>query len=320
MYFCGRAYYNLLIMNPDACQGVDVLPWQCEDYRVATQEELFSRLADFGLSEEAFLSLTEELAAPEQAMEHIEMENDEQFEQVYLLIFELWRRLYPERQSLSIFCDELDHIIMQYQLEEVSSEKIVETLDELERVLDENFDHGVDTKEIFETVRCHMAHDLESFLFDFISLQIESHNEEYASELIEDFYPYVERDHWFDFLRVRLTVLLDTDEASFMLSHLLDKLEEKKDKRLLFEVLEFLASYGENASYLSVFTMLLGLIDSKEEFVDLAEITSNYFKQYAIDVNGLQSATEKVSDKSSSVTAADLDQLREITFTGLKSI
>ena len=36
-----------------------------------------------------------------------------------------------------------------------------------------------------------------------------------------------------------------------MLSHLIDKLEEKKDKRLLFEALEFLVSYGENASYIA---------------------------------------------------------------------
>ena len=156
-------------MNPDACHGINVFPWQCENYRVITDQKLFDRLAGFAVSEDDFYRLADEHVAPEQVMNSITLKTDEEFEQAYLLVFELWRRLFPEKQSLSIFCDELDHIIMEYQEEKISSEKIVETLNELERVLDENFDHGVEPKEVFEMVRCHMAHDLESFLFDFIS-------------------------------------------------------------------------------------------------------------------------------------------------------
>jgi hypothetical protein len=324
MQFCGRAYYNLLIMNPEACCGLDVESWQSENYRKLSDDDLYDILNTLGitLDDKHLSSLVEQCASPEELVSCLPDVSEESFENAYLVLFELWRRNFSEKQSLSIFCDQLDNTIEKYHKEVIDSEELVETIAELERVLDDNSDHGIEPKEAFASVGFHMAHDLESFLFDFITLQIESRNEQYASELIEDFYAYVTRDHWFDFLRVRLTAQLDSEGASYMLSHLIDKLEEKRDKELLFEALEFIIGFGESASYMSIFSMLIELVNTQDEYADLLNITSNYFSFYSLNVAEIEGIAKKVSrrKRETAVSEKDRNQLREITSTGLKSI
>ena len=114
-----HALYNLLRMNWKEHKDLDVEPWQVEDYRKLSLEALFKRLSDLSISLDrvSFLAFADDLDTPEDFADSLNDESDNDpmvQDQIYLLIFELWRRLIPEKQSLSIFCDELDRRIEMY--------------------------------------------------------------------------------------------------------------------------------------------------------------------------------------------------------------
>src|SRR5690606_18870981 len=102
---------------------------------------------------------------------------EKQRDSVYLILFKLWRRLVPKKQSLSVFCEELDHQIFLYDMGELSSdEPIQDALANLLEILDENADSGVDPQEVLQAITEYCAHDLESFILDYISDLLDSGN------------------------------------------------------------------------------------------------------------------------------------------------
>ena len=111
----GKALYNLLRINWLEDPSIGVQPWQVEDYRVLSTADLFSKLEKLKipLNEESFLLYVESSDSPEELVECLCLDDEdlEISDQSYLLLFELWRRLIPEKESLSIFCDELDRLI-----------------------------------------------------------------------------------------------------------------------------------------------------------------------------------------------------------------
>src|SRR5689334_10234204 len=151
MKFQDKALYNLLRMNWLEDPRLEVKPWQVEDYRKFTTEELFAKLQALGLnlSQKNFSAYAEDCDSPEDLAEclWIRDEDMEGYDKSYLLIFELWRRLFTDKQSLSIFCDELD-----YRIEKQNAEKIQESLTELEDILDENADQGENPQKVFKMV------------------------------------------------------------------------------------------------------------------------------------------------------------------------
>ncbi|MFQ5729798.1 MAG: hypothetical protein ACE5GN_05515, partial [Waddliaceae bacterium] len=157
-------------------------PWQVEDYRNLPTQTLFQNLNERGiaLDNARFINFTEMVDSPEDfteiLLEDTSFDLMEQ-DRIFLHIFELWRRLVPEKLCLSIFCDELDHQIYLYDSGDPSSaESIQDAIANLQMILDENFDQGMKPSRIFESVSAGCANDLESFLYDFTTEQINNDN------------------------------------------------------------------------------------------------------------------------------------------------
>ncbi len=280
MTFLGRAYYNLL--GFDLIDNTDVKPkeWQEIDYRSYKISELFEGLNNLGLKidPDSYLQYSESCDSPEDLVELVlEGEaNDEYIEKVYLIVFELWRRLCKDKQSLSIFCDELDFKFQRFEEGEEVSESLQMMLGELEDILDQSVDEGEDPKDTFRLVSAYLAHNLEDFIYAFSSHQIDEGNDLFASEIVDGFYEYIDHRVWFDFLRIRLVALADPKEAGVMLQYLLEYLHEAPDLDLLFEVLRFLTYTEEVPLFYHVFELAIHLIEFESEFQDLLEISMNY--------------------------------------------
>ena len=279
-----KALYNLLRYSWRANPALKIEPWQVENLRDVSSATLFSRLERFEiyLDEERFLSYAQETNSPEELIEFLwikEEKNLSDFDQTYLLLFELWRRFLPDQQSISLFCDELDHRIALYDAkEELSEALLLESLVELENILDENVDHGEDPQEVFGVVSSYCAHDLESFLYDYIIEQISADNVLCASELIEAFYEYVTDQRWFHFLRVITLAETDFDQAELVLRRLLEEIQEDPDCDLLLEIVDYLADKGNSSLFLQSVRQALALLQKEGQFQELLNSMASFYR------------------------------------------
>ncbi|NNM42948.1 MAG: hypothetical protein HKM07_01220 [Chlamydiae bacterium] len=295
-----KALYNLLCSNWKQNPRIAVKPWQVEDYRSIPMEDLWQRLKLLGidLDEKRFRVYVENCDNPEELVECLWLEDDdlEGQDHAYLTLFELWRRLFPKKQSLSLFCDELDHRIDLYDENVDGAEELVqEALSELEDTLDQNVDHGVTPKDVFATIMTYCAHDLESFLNDFIAEQIDAENDIYASELIDGFIEYVQDEKWFDFLRIRLLFMVDEQKAGMVLRRLLEQLQEEPNLDLLLEIAQFLVHAEDEGLFFQVIKQSIGLIKKEEDFQDLLSIVADYYR--CLDKEKEESTIQKILDK-----------------------
>jgi len=277
-----KALYNLLRINWQEDPSLKVKSWQVEDYRRLSTEELFSRLSQLGimLSPESLIMYAETLESPEDLADclWVDEEDKEGYDQAYLILFELWRRFLPDKQTLSIFCDELDHRIDLYDQQTVDDDLIQRSLKELEDILDQSIDRGEDPQQVFATIATYCAHDLESFLYDYISHHIEAGNNFYASELLDGFYSYVHNVKWFDFLKVKLLMASNEEEADFLLRGLLEQLEEEPDLELLIEIATFLIHQNDERLFIQVVGQASALMKTEEDFHDLLTVVIEYFR------------------------------------------
>lgn len=264
-----KALYNLLKMDRDPSLQVEA--WKVADYRSLPVEDLF-QLAN--LDEGRLLAVAEECSTPEELTGFFVLADAEPEEEdrLYLVLFELWRRLLPERQALSIFCDELDHRITAYDCGE-ADEVIQDSLTYLQELLDDEVDEGADPHELFVEVSTYFANDLEAFLYDYIVDEIE--NEGDASELIEGFSPYIQDESYFQLLQVRLWAKSDLEHAMYGLEAIL---EEEPNIELYFEILDFLVKDGDRDLFLDVAKRTLPLMNKEEEFVLLLDLCIDYYR------------------------------------------
>ncbi|MBI2742803.1 MAG: hypothetical protein HYX48_02675 [Chlamydiales bacterium] len=310
MEFQGKALYNLVRISWLEEPSIVVEPWQVEDLRSASLETLFARLETLGieLSPEAFLVHAEESQDPEELIDHLYdgVLEDAGYEQSYLLIFELWRRLLPQKFALSVFCDELDWRIYLYDRELLSQEHLQEVISDLEDLLDESVDNGAEPKEIFLTLESFCAHDLERFLYDYATGLIDGGEDLDASELIDEFYIYIEKTNWFDFLRARLLAPVDLEESVLVLERLLLQLEEEPDVDLLFEITTYLVTQGDPALFQRCIKLLMTLIDDEEKFQALVKLVVEYFCCLDLDTHH-KSAQEFLSQRQNRSLDAPVD-------------
>ncbi|HSX04498.1 MAG TPA: hypothetical protein VLG76_07195 [Rhabdochlamydiaceae bacterium] len=279
----GKALYNLLRINSLEDPNLEVEPWAIEEYREIPTEELFLRLKKLAipLNEQTFLHYAENCDSPEQMAEMLwtQEEYSKDFDQSYLLIFELWRRLLPGKQTLSLFCNDLDHLIFLYDRDKLEDQQpLQEALQQLETILDENVDQGANPAQLFQTVLDHSAHDIESFLHDYISDQIEQENGLYASELIDGFYAYVQNKRWLDFERMRLLTMTDHDEGMLMLSRILDDLGENPDFELLMQIAHFLAHQDAFEFLLRTLLLAKPLIQTEADFQEMLLAATEFYR------------------------------------------
>lgn len=277
-----RALYNSLRMNWLVDPSTPIEPWQAEDYRASSMDELFKKLHDFNIQidKASFIALAEDCSTPEELADLVEKSDDrEEADKIYLILFELWRRLIPEKQSLSIFCDELDHQIYLYDTGKSGTvEGVEDALANLKMILDENYENSegeAEPQELLTLVINGCANDIESFLYDFIVTQIEHQNEPYALELLDNFMPYVHDIKRFQFLKAE--ALFSTDrEASIQI---VEKLVKDKDKDLEFslELLNFLAKVGDEKLFKPLAKQTVPLLRVEEDFLDFSNICSDFF-------------------------------------------
>jgi hypothetical protein len=213
MTYQGRALYNLLQMNLKSNPSLEVETWQVEDYRALSEEDLFQRLEglDIFIDRDNFLLYVEECDSPEDLADCLYLEEDyEKHEKVFLAVFELWRRLVPHKQSLSIFVDEFDHLIERYEEGETECEEDLQgSIESFQAILDDNVDEGGEAREGYHFFSAYSCHDLEVFIFEYIAHQIDAENRLYANELLDGFYAYVDNRRWFDLLKARLVYAAD---------------------------------------------------------------------------------------------------------------
>ena len=177
-----KALYNLLRMNWMSDSNVKAEPWQVQDYRVLSLSSIFQQLSKFGLQSDRniFLKIADPFDAPEELSDMLLKDVDispEGQDKIYLLVFELWRRLFPEKISLSILCDELDYQIFLYdQCDPTSFESIQDIIANLQKLMDDSIDVGEKPALVFSSICAGCANDLESFLYDYIAEQIDLGN------------------------------------------------------------------------------------------------------------------------------------------------
>lgn len=276
-----RALYNSLRLNWKIDPTMPVKPWQVADYRSYSVEQLFQSLDTFGirLNKSHFNSLAEEVDTPEELAQMVTTTDDQETaDHIYLLLFELWRRLLPERQSLSIFCDELDHQIDLYDTRSIeTTERIEDAIADLLVLLRENSDEGVDPHRIFESILEGCAHDIESFLYDFIATQLDHQNFSYAEELSEAFLPFMMEPKWFEFLYARAIADRDIEESHRLIHQLIKDGEKNPDLEFNLELLAYLAEKGEERHFLQLIKNTLPLIKEEADFEDLLSSSQDFF-------------------------------------------
>ncbi len=281
MTYQGRALYNLLQMNLKQNPTMKVDQWQVENYRDLSQKELFQRLEkmEIFLNEENFLLYVEECDSPEDLANCLYLEeNCEKHEKVYLSVFELWRRLAPHKQSLSLFVDELDHLIEQYEEGELGIEdELQAALSSFQMTLDDNVDEGGKSKDGYHFFSAFSCHDLEVFIYEYTSHLIDAENSTLASELLEGFYPYIDNARWFDLIRIRLVTAADPEEGKVMIERLLTLLKEEPELYLLFETLHYLIHVEETEQFQMAYFQALDGVETQEDLRELLLLTAEYF-------------------------------------------
>lgn len=305
-----KAIYNLLRLNAREDPSLQVEPWALEDLRSIELEQLWKKLTVLGvrLEKESFLHYAEECDSPEQLAELIVDENQapEIFDRIYLLLFEAWRRLLPERPSLSIFCDELDAQIDLYDMSVLNSdEHIQDGLANLLEILEEHIDAGMNPQKAFVSVSEYCANDLESFLFDYISDLLDQNNTLYASELLEEFNPYISHSPGFLFLQARLLSFTDIKEANRNIKALLTK---ELDSDLLFDVLHLLVTTGEHDLFQSAMRKLLPQLNNEEDLHEAMDLAADYFRR--LDHDELEQAILHIKNQAT----PDVDQFQKLVF------
>lgn len=278
MYIGKKALYNLLRLNWLEDPSIEVEPWQVEDYRLLSEETLFERLKEFHISldRKSFVAYAENSESPEELAESFVGEKEWDIkaqDQMFLLVFELWRRLMIGGHCLSVFCDEVDYQIGLYDHEEAANAETMENLlGNLEEILNENADQGVDPIEVFESLTAGCANDVESFLYDFISDQVDDDNLDYASDLIESFYDFVRDVRWFDFLKVRVLARFRFAEATEALQEIIQDLRSQPSVELSLEILGFLSHQPPVSLFFPLVRQTLSQLQSEQDFQDLLRI------------------------------------------------
>lgn len=296
----GRAFYNLLretwLENP----SLEVYSWQVEDYRQLSDKILWKKLKDLKapLTKAAFLAHAETYDNPEDLAIFLADGNEEIREPLYLLIFEIWRREFPHRPTLSIFCDELDRLITLHDRKELEDYSPIETiLGDLEKILDDSVDGGMPPQEAFSLIGDFCAHDVESFLYDYLAEIINKEEELAASEWLEGFYDYMQDRRWFDFLRTRLLSLSNRQKGDDQLIQLLESLQEDPDLDLSLEITAALAKEGDPLLFRRAILQCLDCIETEEDFQDLLAIAASYHR--CLDQEAQETALENLFAKRS---------------------
>lgn len=269
-----KALYNLLRLNWRDDPSLYVDPWQVEDYRMLPVETLFERLAERGiqLNKESLIMYIDQVSDPEDLVDCFTdvIADPADLDAVYLLIFELWRKLAPDRYTLSLFCDEIDYRIEMYDCGLTEAQAAIEEIfGMLADMLDQNSESSTSPQEVFSAVCERCATDIESFFYDFVSDLIEQGSSDVALEFVDRLYPYVEQTHWLAFLKLRLATIEESEDIERLTAMLFESFSEDWDLDFSFEVLDFIIQTEQMGYFLPLIKHLFLLAQVEQDFRDL---------------------------------------------------
>lgn len=278
-----RALYTLLRINWLNDPSLKVEPWQTEDYRVVPLFDLFERLKQhqIHLDRQTFIAFADESDSPEELTEQLvgdSVVTPSEGDQIYLLVFEIWRRLCTEKPSISIVCNELDHQIYLYDTDEIENPlALQDSLIHFSQILDQNVDEGVAPTEAITLISAYCANDVETFLYDFITQQIEEENESYAQELLDEFEVYLHDNKWFKLLHLRLSNNIHGKTAQKLIQQLIDEKLDENDIEFNLEFLSLIEDAVDDAIFFDLIKKTSPLLRDEEDFQDLLSIAAEYF-------------------------------------------
>lgn len=280
-----KALYNSLRMSFLQNPTFSAERWKVEDYRQIPLDELFLRLQAFDLilDRHSFLAFADEYDSPEELFDHLiadredeQNQNELNQDQLYLLIFELWRRLACEKQSISIICDELDHQIFLYDQGQAESVEALENaLSSFHAALEENVDQGLSRDEVFEAVSEYLANDVQSFMIDYISDLIDHQEYLYSEELLEQFYPYMPDKKWFDLFHARIIGSKDIRKGHELVAKIFRHESANPDLQFNLDILSYLVALPDYELFRHVAIRSLPLIEDEEELLELLHLGSD---------------------------------------------
>jgi len=312
-----KALYNLVRFTSHYNPSQKVKKWQIENLRDLDDKKLFEKLKKFNLNldKETFLQYGSKIDSPEELTELLAAELDsENKDQVYLVLFELHRRFLSDKRSLSIFCDELDHQIFLYDTHQLKNdEPLQNALANLKNILDSSFDLGTPQKKAFKQLLQYLAHDLDNFLFDYIHDQIDAKNEIYAFDLIDGFYPYIEKNLWFDFLKAKLLALKDISASTAIIEKIID---ENPNLELQLRILYFMVDRGDRNLFLKIAKITTQHLKKERELKHLLELLQDFYlrldnENMEIKIANLLKQRLKINDEKP-VKKIDIDELLKI--------
>lgn len=272
-----KALYNLLRMNWLEDPTIEVDAWQVEDYRASALEDLFAGLKAEGidLDTSTFSVYAESFADPEDLADSFVEESFtiERQDRIFLSMFELWRRFAQHKPTLSVFADELDHQIYLYDRNSEDSEDLKNVLEYLQEVIEDS----PSQEEVFASIACHCANDIEAFLYDFLADQLDQENYIYVSSFVDRIYDAIPYSIPFDFLKVRLLSISDIEAANESLMEVIETLNEEPDFDISLEVLQYLSDQGATQAFLNFSLILCKDVDTTEDLIALTRAAREFF-------------------------------------------
>lgn len=262
------------------------------ELRKSSISSLFEELKHVGipLDEKGFEILSKSYDNPEEMALDLCIDNPEAHASLLPIIYEAWRRLCPEKYTISLFGKELDYLIENYENGTLENpEDLYQALAQLQNLLEENSEES----DAFSLVQEYVDYDLEGFLYVFILNEIELNEVAYAHDLIEGFFPFVSEKIWFEYLLARVLILEDIEEGYEKIEELLEsKLKDEKNLDLNLEILLFLAESGNHSLFLQLAWQTSEYLETEEDFLDFAEIIEQHYR--TLDIETLSQTIKKI--------------------------
>ena len=273
MEFHGRGFYNTLLFS----SSEQAQKWQIEDYSALSLQKLFQKLKEQNiLSDEATLKeYMNSAESPEDLTDILSPfdEGTEPFEKSYLVIFELWKRFMPQKESLSIFCDKLDHLIHGYDQGEAVADELVKALNDLTKIFEDLCASGLSQKETYELFSSYLAQDLETFIYDFLCDLIEAGEKTLAFDFLFGFYDFLHDKPALDLLKSTINLIENPEDSEAVFFNTIEKTFEKKRHNLILDAIYFTFDAGFIQISKTIAQSLLSKIkgDEKQEALSLLE-------------------------------------------------
>ncbi len=253
--------------------------WELENHQALTTEELFGRLKQLGISleQEHFAAFAEPVKSPEELADVVvpDEADDELHDHAYLILFELWRRILPERRPHSIFCNELDELMTDWYAEgEGSNERVQSAVSLLQTILRDADDAGMDPETLFAMIAEGCGNNLAGFLYDFGRSQIEDEggDPQLAREIVGFYQNIVPDSRWMHLLHAALLEGEGLDEESLSLRlKLAAELTEDWSLQAALELISDLIGSGALVTALELIELGLRRAQCKQEAADVLE-------------------------------------------------